>query len=137
MNARRAPPDDVTRGFEHAFPGWRIARVEIAVTAHRTFAHEIDVFRRVKVFELVACRRSRRRSFQAPIEPCFMQLAHEHFMPIRTERVTVPEPVARNVFARDQQHRGVVGCVQVAPRNQSRWAIPMWPEGNTGTSPAK
>ena len=102
---RRA--DDVARGFVDAAPGRRVACVEIAEAARRTLAHEIDVGRRVKPFELFTRSGARDAALDAPVQSALVQLAHECFVPVGPERVAVAEAVARDLVARHQEHIAV------------------------------
>src|SRR5690606_19194749 len=82
----------------------RVPAVQVSLPRRRTFANEIDVLRRVKRFDLFARRGTRACAKHATVEAGFVQLAHERFVAIRAERVSIAETIASDFVARHQQN---------------------------------
>ena len=91
--------DDVARRLEHAFPGGRVAGIQVTVAAGGFRLHQVDVLGAVEQLEFATGGGARRQLQDAAIESLGDQLAPEGLVPVGAERMTVAEGIAGDPLA--------------------------------------
>jgi hypothetical protein len=96
--------DDIRCRFVHAAKSRRVTGIEVTLSGLGTFADKIHVTGCVKGQQLFVCGLARVHQANPFAESARIEFAHEGAVPVRSEGMTVGEPIARKPFAGDYRH---------------------------------